>query len=1506
MVVLSDISGAPYWTALAQQLLTEALACDDPVRAAALDGELFRLLADRLGKPRDAHQRIDAAAAQDQEAPDVAWESWRAAVARDSGSQAAALERLIAIVEEPRTRAACHLALSRLREHHLSEPNLAAASLASAAEADPDSRGARWSQIVAALTAGDDRTALPLLEQTSKATADPIWRAAIELEIAAIKGREQADPAAISAHLETALEQPGCGWTIAHEVMRTSAAIGNESIQERALERIADAALDPPPAELPDKPPGHSFDAYKHGPAVAAAHLYLMSRARERATGGAERAIEALDRALALHAGSEFLLHERARLLEACGRNADALAAIPEGASPTMRAELALTAGQPELAFDLARTAAGESPSVLPTTIAEVAEVIRGTTADTDIGVQDPAQWLLANPDHPDALALARDLLAGGAELPIAQLIIEERATADRDWLATADVPEDATWSTALDAIRGAQMGKSSAYRDWAELVTSPEIKALLIAAAAHAAEDEGDSETALDLSRQALELDSSHAESASRLIRLLRELGKWSELADRIADQAAESSEPDEEIAALHERAIVLEYALDDPSSADDALDDLAAREPEDVATALSQARLTFRAADWDAAVERLGYLAAQCPDDAPRLALLQGELLLLAMGRDAEAAEQFARAAEGLEGPLAQAARIYSIVCAYQRGEIEPLDEQLRQQLTEASDALRGLWLPEALETARAAHGAESVAETLSAGPASPMTRAFWQLMVNAESQETAAIAGSFGELADELPDKTFGSACRGAAIVLDNNHAARQAELREEDLESSEALWHIADRSLPDAEAEPLAELCEKRASQARERDPLEWADWLLCRAEAQLEAGAPTAAKATLTTALEELPEHPGLLEAQVELCLEIGEHEAAADICERLARLCPAGDQRAAQLARAALIALEDLDDEARAESLVREGLREAPGHEQANEVLTRILNARGDDKALAQQIEDRIEAEYDSESLVGLYQEQADRLLAVDDMKGALEAIENLLLLAPEDHGAHRTKIDIQLGNEDWQGTFQAMMEFIEVLDDPVEKRSVIWSCAELRATQLGEFDDALEMLNELIDQGDTHPQTTRHVAQIAKRGNRWEEAAQALERLADLVDGDKKLEALKELARIQLENLFEDEAAAETVARALQIEPADLALIEYASDFRDEEQTRESLERAERAIRQRLAETPVDRELITKLEDAAGQLDKEATAASCRAVIEILDGAEASTSPAEPAPTGHSDPDTMRKLIVHPDEIGSTAATVARICSAMTRNVQGKEGGFPDTGRSTLVGKRSKDPVRIWLKQWAELAGITEFDLHRVGDGSRRSFTLPGDPPAVAIAPELSTPLDGATRFYLARHLWRASQGLGAFEEGDAAGPVRWIIAVTMAVLGDDARPPLPTDRELVAKAQKALPRKIRKRLGDPCRALLDETPQSIRAWIQAASFSADRFGLLAAGDLGAVIEPLVEESAGPAGLKRLAEHSAEALSRVPRASQLVCYALSTELLELRKLIGLADKEAQ
>ncbi|HUT76505.1 MAG TPA: hypothetical protein VM285_02405, partial [Polyangia bacterium] len=350
---------------------------------------------------------------------------------------------------------------------------------------------------------------------------------------------------------------------------------------------------------------------------------------------------------------------------------------------------------------------------------------------------------------------------------------------------------------------------------------------------------------------------------------------------------------------------------------------------------------------------------------------------------------------------------------------------------------------------------------------------------------------------------------------------------------------------------------------------------------------------------------------------------------------------------------------------------------------------------------------------------------------------------------------------------------------------------------------------------------------------------------------------------------------------------------------MEIALQFKDEERAHLMLSRAESGLQELLDADPLDLETISRLREISALLEREEAVAACLGAIAVIGGAESLDWPGTDFPAPDADPGRLRSLLLHRDEHDFPASVVARMAGPVTGEVFAAAEGFPAVPRGAFVERPAADPLAAWIVRWGAAIGVERIDIARHGGDPRGSVTLPGVAPTVVINPDLTLPLDARSRFFLARHVWRAAAGLGAFHEGDAATPLRWVLALATACLGDGAALPLPTDRELVDRARKALPRKIRKALTEPCRDLLAVSPQRLRLWTAATSYSADRFGLLVAGDLGGAVNWIVEESAGPNGLRRLAEQPADTLTKVPRGRQLIRFVLSPDYLAARSVAG-------
>ena len=101
-----------------------------------------------------------------------------------------------------------------------------------------------------------------------------------------------------------------------------------------------------------------------------------------------------------------------------------------------------------------------------------------------------------------------------------------------------------------------------------------------------------------------------------------------------------------------------------------------------------------------------------------------------------------------------------------------------------------------------------------------------------------------------------------------------------------------------------------------------------------------------------------------------------------------------------------------------------------------------------------------------------------------------------------------------------------------------------------------------------------------------------------------------------------------------------------------------------------------------------------------------------------------------------------------------------------------------------------------------------------------------------------------------------------------------------------------------RAIPRKVRKALEEPVRALGVSGTPDVGEWQKALAASADRVGLVLAGDVPAALGAVLAES-GPAA-RTPTERAAAARARAPLRA-LLLFAASEDHFRLRQRLGLA-----
>jgi tetratricopeptide (TPR) repeat protein len=158
-----------------------------------------------------------------------------------------------------------------------------------------------------------------------------------------------------------------------------------------------------------------------------------------------------------------------------------------------------------------------------------------------------------------------------------------------------------------------------------------------------------------------------------------------------------------------------------------------------------------------------------------------------------------------------------------------------------------------------------------------------------------------------------------------------------------------------------------------------------------------------------------------------------------------------------------------------------------------------------------------------------------------DGQDRAAEALEQILRIEPRDADAFAALQRIYRASERPAALAALMARRLEGLDDPEAKRDMLSALAETYERELDELEPALEAYAGAERAGDTRPQTYAAIDRLAERLGRWEIAAEAARKWAEVAPGDAA--ALEALARIRRHNgdleaalgLFLDAAEKET-----------------------------------------------------------------------------------------------------------------------------------------------------------------------------------------------------------------------------------------------------------------------------------------------------------------------------------------------------------------------------------
>ncbi len=1448
----------------------------------------------------------------------------------EAAAEAALYEREAQLAADGAVRTRLLLAAGRLHAMPLRDPAAALQCYRAALAADAESSAARLAvaeaELAEAVAAGRHEDRVRALERCAELEASPS-RAAALLAAAAAVAEERLERPALAADLALrAFERAPEDATVRREARRAAEREARLEALARVLSAESSAAgASPREAALAacelarclarlgqDEAAREALGRARLLGGEDTVVLDTLSALHEQ-RGEWEAAAEALRARAAAHAGSApgeviDLVAGNLRLAEICedrlGRAAEAVAGYEAvlALDPSHRGALA--------ALGRLHARAGDWPRLLATFLAErdaaqdarerahrvfkAAEVLEERLDRATEAVELYRQALALDPAlHAARQALERRYDLDGRHVDLAALLEDDLARTDDAeerialLLRLARLQDDrlgdvAAAATACERVLEASPGHVLALRTlsslydragrFAELVAlserllavtrDPRAAVSLLQRTAEVQEEHlGDPLAAAATQERILRLDPAHRPALRALGRIYAGAGRWRELVALWRTDAEAAPSPESAAALLVRGAEILEQRLGDATESMAAYREVLTLSPAHVGALGALARLHRARGEWESLVEVLRAKAAARGAPERRAALL------------AEVAELW----EEHLGDPALAAEVHH-EALHEVPAFGPSLRALERLLATAGRhaELAGLLTAEAARTrpgARAAllvRAARLRAERLGDAPA-------------ALDACRAALEDVPGDAAALLLAGELGAAPPSAA--------ASPTAPAEDDLPA----WHArrCDLVRTGAWAEARTAWLEEASML---RDPPAAAEALLAAGQiAREHLGDEVAAASDWQRALHRCPRDPALVERVEELLRSGPPSLARFDALTARARMGtdPTAAERWLEAAR---LAEDQLSDPERALAAAHAAVLAQPSLAPALRVRARLLAAANRGAEAAQDLaaalaqggapEDLRETHL---SLAALHEGP------LGDPARAVSHLHAALALAADHPSALAALARIHRQGANWPAAADALRRLLTspALDVPARVFHLL-ALAEIRAEAFADTTAALDLCQQARALA---PQDHSVLEALARHGERAAAPPAVADTLAAAAaaapPGPERARAHLRAARVLAAGAGEAPAVVAELERALAADPG---MVEARAELADACAVADPARAAEEH-RRLLAEEPArvgSWRALFRLAQASRANDHAFVVAG---VLRFLQASDVRTDgafqavKALKAPLAPTRPLTEGDWLAlrHPGERGPLSDLLALAGDALAEVAQ-----LPAPAR-----ERARAPAALeqLLGELCATMGVAPPTVRLSGEGAELRLA-PGHPPFVYVGAELAQRQAPAEqRFLLARAAARLRAG-SALAARLAPEALRELLAATLRqfVPADET---LGTAREAVVKAVgRALPRKVRKALEEPVRAVIAWGPLDLEVWQAALAATANRAGLILAADVPAALKVVLRE-AGPK-LSGAAEVAAAVGARSDLRDLLV-FAGSGEHLRLRDRLGLA-----
>jgi len=575
------------------------------------------------------------------------------------------------------------------------------------------------------------------------------------------------------------------------------------------------------------------------------------------------------------------------------------------------------------------------------------------------------------------------------------------------------------------------------------------------------------------------------------------------------------------------------------------------------------------------------------------------------------------------------------------------------------------------------------------------------------------------------------------------------------------------------------------------------------------------------------------------------------------------------------------------------ENACRKCFQYNPLHEKGFELLKKIFHDRNDDEAFRDLIIERIKAERNPQTLASLYCELADALLALDDIDGAVQALDYVREIDPDRVDIIVTRAHIMAAAGRWKDLLAVVDDLDE--DAPADFRDLWLKAAEVAEQELEDPRKASQYLKTLMKR-DEDPDTAGRLLSLAERNRFHVDAADALGRLAEIAlkagEKDKATGHLKREAGIIMNKIGDRDWGRKVLKQILDFQPADMEILENWLELGPaQDEVSLILEKAADELKVAFSSSRMDAEIVRDLLRIRKWRNDSEGMRLTREVLQHLRPGSVSIPPPRPyrpvQPRGRLDAVLISRLwgAGEKDSLRRLLSVTAPYANDIRRSPDDDQG-------DELVEFKEGDPVASRLAAFAAAVGIRKLYIFQGGDPLTIS-AIPSRGVALRAGSHVDHDLSPRLNFNAGREIMLASLALYATGE-KAIEDTAAMAAAVAAALGAGIKLHDLKGRadQMKSRAAKVLSDKDRESLKPLIKHFSGCTEKYLIQWVKRLVLSADRYGFVLCGDLNESIAAI-----------RAAEMNMDDARFIQQRVDTVCeFALSDDVLNIRAALGLVD----